>query len=83
MKRALIHIMAAAGLLALLAGCEDTGAELKAKQQALADAARTALESRNHAPPYWKGDDVSGAPKIEVHLAEQRAYFYKGKKLVG
>jgi hypothetical protein len=83
MKRALIHSMAAVGLLALLSGCEDTEAELKAKQQALADAAKTALEARNHAPPYWKGDDVSGAPKIEVHLAEQRAYFYKGKKLAG
>jgi lipoprotein-anchoring transpeptidase ErfK/SrfK len=82
MKRALIHSLAAVIVLALLSSCE-TEAELKAKQQALTDAARTALEARNHAPPYWKGDDVSGTPKIEVHLSEQRAYFYKGKKVVG
>ena len=36
-------------------------------------------------PPqgYWNGDGVSGAPKIVVSIAEQRAYFYKGKQLVG
>ena len=36
-------------------------------------------------PPsgYWNGDGVSGSPKIVVHLSEQRAYFYKGKHLVG
>jgi lipoprotein-anchoring transpeptidase ErfK/SrfK len=39
------------------------------------------------APPsphgYWEGADVHGSPKIVVHLSEQRAYFYKGKHLVG
>ena len=32
---------------------------------------------------YWHGDDFKGSPKIVVHLHEQRAYFYKGKHLVG
>jgi lipoprotein-anchoring transpeptidase ErfK/SrfK len=32
---------------------------------------------------YWRGDGVSGRPKIVVRVSEQRAYFYKGKKLVG
>jgi lipoprotein-anchoring transpeptidase ErfK/SrfK len=32
---------------------------------------------------YWHGDGVSGSPRIVVHLAEQKAYFYKGKQLVG
>src|SRR5437868_4007765 len=32
---------------------------------------------------YWNGDGMSGSPKIVVHLSEQRAYFYKGKRLVG
>ncbi|MBV9658266.1 MAG: L,D-transpeptidase family protein [Verrucomicrobia bacterium] len=32
---------------------------------------------------YWDGDNVSGSPSIEVHLSEQRAYFYKGDTLVG
>src|SRR4051794_32262032 len=39
------------------------------------------------APPlptgYWNGDGVSGSPKIIVSVAEQRAYFFKGKNLVG
>src|SRR5947208_7769091 len=32
---------------------------------------------------YWNGDGVPGSPKIVVHLSEQKAYFYKGKNLVG
>jgi hypothetical protein len=36
-------------------------------------------------PPtgYWNGDGVPGSPKIVVSISEQRAYFYKGKNLVG
>jgi lipoprotein-anchoring transpeptidase ErfK/SrfK len=32
---------------------------------------------------YWKGDNGPGSPKILVYLSEQRAYFYKGKRVVG
>jgi len=32
---------------------------------------------------YWRGDHVPGRPKILVRVSEQRAYFYKGKHLVG
>ena len=32
---------------------------------------------------YWNGDNVPGSPKIVVHLGEQKAYFYKGKRLIG
>jgi len=32
---------------------------------------------------YWKGDGVSGSPKIIVYLREQKAYFYKGTRVVG
>jgi lipoprotein-anchoring transpeptidase ErfK/SrfK len=32
---------------------------------------------------YWDDKGVSGPPKIVVHLEEQKAYFYKGKVLVG
>ena len=32
---------------------------------------------------YWKGDAVPGSPKIIVYLREQKAYFYKGKQVVG
>jgi lipoprotein-anchoring transpeptidase ErfK/SrfK len=32
---------------------------------------------------YWNGDGVSGSPKIVVHISQQKAYFYKGKHVVG
>lgn len=72
-------------LLALLffTSCADLQSELIARRRALSDAMRTALAAPHARPPYWRGDDIKGRPKIVVHLAEQRAYFYKGKKLVG
>jgi lipoprotein-anchoring transpeptidase ErfK/SrfK len=32
---------------------------------------------------WWHDDGVSGEPKIVVHIGEQKAFFYKGKHLVG
>jgi hypothetical protein len=32
---------------------------------------------------YWDGTGVPGAPSITISLSEQKAYFYKGGKLVG
>ncbi|MFL6584311.1 MAG: L,D-transpeptidase [Chthoniobacterales bacterium] len=32
---------------------------------------------------WWNGDGVPGESKIVVHLSEQKAFFYKGKRLVG
>ncbi len=32
---------------------------------------------------YWDGDGVGGAPSITIDLREQRAFFYKGGRLVG
>ncbi len=32
---------------------------------------------------WWQDDGVSGKPRIVVHIGEQKAYFYKGKTLVG
>ena len=32
---------------------------------------------------WWTDDGASGAPKIVVHIGEQKAYFYKGKRVVG
>lgn len=32
---------------------------------------------------YWDGDSVSGKPSVQIRLTEQRAYFYKGRTLVG
>ena len=32
---------------------------------------------------WWDDEGVSGKPRIVVHIGEQKAYFYKGKTLVG
>jgi lipoprotein-anchoring transpeptidase ErfK/SrfK len=32
---------------------------------------------------WWNDDSASGNPRIVVHVGEQKAYFYKGKTLVG
>ncbi|WP_411827819.1 L,D-transpeptidase [Luteolibacter sp. AS25] len=32
---------------------------------------------------YWEGDGVSGSPSITINRSQQKAYFYKGGKLVG
>jgi lipoprotein-anchoring transpeptidase ErfK/SrfK len=34
-------------------------------------------------PGWWNGDSGSGSPRIVVHVGEQKAYFYKGKTVVG
>ena len=32
---------------------------------------------------YWDGDGVAGSPAITIDLGEQKAFFYKGGRLVG
>ena len=73
------------GLLALLlyTGCADLQTQVETQRRVLSDALRTALAAPFPTRPYWRGDDFRGPPKIVVHLHEQRAYFYKGKHLVG
>jgi L,D-transpeptidase catalytic domain len=63
----------ALALLALFASC----AEIETPPTTTAPVAPTPP------PGYWNGDGISGAPKIVVSISEQRAYYYKGKRLVG
>ena len=70
--------------LGLLAGCE----EMETAQQTAANAASTAANAVRAvvAPPamgWWNDEGVSGSSRIVVHLGEQKAYYYKGKHLVG
>ncbi len=44
---------------------------------------KTALAAPNPVPAYWNGEGATGAPRIVVNLTQQRAYFFKGKNLVG
>ena len=70
----------ASAALLICSGCADFE---EAQKQAHADAMKTAQAAPRAMPGYWNGDDASGAPKIVIHLHEQRAYFYKGGHVVG
>ena len=63
--------------------CAELQTRLETPRRVLSDALRTALAAPHPRHAYWRREDFRGRPKIVVHLHEQRAYFYKGKQLVG
>ena len=71
--------------LASLSGCASFEKGLRAaeRKKSLADARKTARAAPHPKPAFWKDDDVDGPPKIVVNLTEQRAFFYKGKTIIG
>ena len=71
--RTLFRIFITAGALTFLASCAEypTGPT------------NVAPAPQGPPPGYWNGEGVPGSPKIIVSIAEQRAYFFKGKNLVG
>ena len=76
------HLFRTSLALSLLALCTSC-AEMENAKQAAADAARTAAAALHPKPAYWNDEGVSGPPKIVVSLSDQRAYFYKGKTVIG
>src|SRR5205814_121275 len=79
-SRALYCGFLAVAMFVLLPGCE----ELETAHGTAANAIRSIIPpSWYTAGGYWAGDDVPGSPRIVVHLSEQKAYFYKGKHLIG
>ena len=75
MKRARLLQFALVGAIAvLLCSCEELPQQI---QQPLAAVMPTP------APGWWNDEGASGEPRIVVHVSEQKAYFYKGKHLVG
>jgi lipoprotein-anchoring transpeptidase ErfK/SrfK len=77
MRDAVIHTLLAICLLAFLSACE----EMETAQRTAVRAVQAVVAPTPAG--YWEGDSVHGSPKIVVHLSEQKAYFYKGKHLVG
>jgi len=67
------RIVFLAGALGLLASCEEMPVPPATSAAAVAPAPQG----------FWQDDGFTGEPKIVVSIAEQRAYFYKGKHLVG
>jgi lipoprotein-anchoring transpeptidase ErfK/SrfK len=64
--------------LSFLSGCATPlgkhGPVPKNRQRVIAPASKT---------NYWQDSTTTGAPRIVIALSEQRAYFYRGRKLVG
>jgi hypothetical protein len=75
----IIPISVAIGSVIIFGGCADFREGLTAGAQRLPDFFPGAATSEG----YWRGNDVHGPAKIVVHVDEQRAYFYKGHRLVG
>jgi hypothetical protein len=73
--RSLILLFGAAAAVILCSSCEET--------PPYAEQLRIAAGYPAGPPGWWDDEGVSGSPKIVVHMAEQKAYFYKGKHLVG
>lgn len=76
--RSLFRCTIVFGTLGFLSACE----ELEIAQRRATTSLRAVIPFPTSAG-YWESEGVRGSPKIVVHLSEQRAYFYKGKRLVG
>jgi lipoprotein-anchoring transpeptidase ErfK/SrfK len=72
-----LHLLAVALLPALLGGCVAPPPPKPTLSKTATAAAATPK------PSYWNGTGAKGSPRIVIALGEQRAYFYRGKKLVG
>jgi len=73
--RRLIKILSGAAIIILCSSCEEIPPYAQPP---------FAPGYPSGAPPgYWNDEGVSGSPKIVVHIGEQKAYFYKGKHMVG
>jgi lipoprotein-anchoring transpeptidase ErfK/SrfK len=75
----LFRVLMAIFLLALGTSC----AELEKAQQVATDAARTAAATLHPTSAYWNDAGASGPRKIVVNLGDQRAFFFRGKRVVG
>ncbi len=68
-----IQLLGSAAIVILCSSCEELPSYVEHPLAAFAP----------QPSGYWNGDGVSGSPKIVVRVGEQRAYFYKGKRVVG
>src|SRR5881394_3615108 len=73
--RRLIKILSGAGIIILCSSCEEI--------PPYAQLPFAAGYPSGTPPGYWNDEGASGPSKIVVHIGEQKAYFYKGKHLVG
>lgn len=77
----------AVGVMTFLAGCASHDPRLTSNTQYLGRDG-VSIISKPSGPTedtvsYWDGDGITGTPSIVINLSEQKAFFYKGGKLVG
>lgn len=75
-------------LLAALAGCAGHDRRLTSSTTRYLSSGGEVVEKPSNvgivdSVSYWDGDGVSGSPSITIDLGEQKAFFYKGGRLVG
>jgi len=76
MKRARLLQFALVGAIAVLfCSCEEMPQQLQQAAAAILPAPTPA--------GWWDDSGAHGDPKIVVHISEQKAYFFKGKRVVG
>jgi lipoprotein-anchoring transpeptidase ErfK/SrfK len=71
-----IRVLSGAAIITLCSSCEEVPSYVHNLRAG-------AFPWQATASGYWKSNDVPGSPKIVVNLSEQRAYFYKGKRVIG
>ena len=72
----LIRSTLAGASVILFCSCEDM-------QQQLQKPLAAVMPTPTPMPGWWDDSGAHGEPRIVVHLGDQKAYFYKGKRLVG
>ena len=77
MKHSALIQLAVTGAVAILfCSCEEMPQQMQNPLAAV-------MPTPTPMPGWWDDSGASGEPRIVVHMAEQKAFFYKGKRLVG
>jgi len=77
MKRAwIIQFALACAMAGLFCSCEEMPQQIQKPLAAI-------LPMPTPMPGWWDDSGAHGDPRIVVHISEQKAYFYKGKRVVG
>ncbi|MEP7014084.1 MAG: L,D-transpeptidase family protein [Verrucomicrobiota bacterium] len=74
--RWLIHLTGISAIAVLLCSCEELPPQIQNPLSAI-------MPMPSPPPGWWSDEGASGSARIMVHIGEQKAYFYKGKRLVG
>src|SRR6266571_3061998 len=77
MKQARLLQFALVGAIAVLfCSCEEMPQQIQKPLAAI-------MPTPTPVPGWWNDQGANGEPRMIVHIGEQKAYFYRGKHLVG